>query len=349
MADVSTLVEALRQSALLGILLLLVVLVIAMAVALAQGSVAVDFSALLQALLAGPGGEATDPVVWQIRLPRVLVAALVGAALGASGAVFQGVFRNPLADPYLLGAAAGAGFGIALVLTLGAGLAPVPEGPWGAAAGQLRPLAAFLGGLLAVLAAVVLAGGVARIHDLILAGVVVSAVCASLTTWLMLQDEDRVRAVFSFSLGSLALADWGAVVRLTCYLALGLVPVLLLARALDAMQLGDAVGRSMGLPLGTLRAALLAAATLMTATAVAEVGVIGFVGLIVPHTTRLLVGGRHVRLLPASALGGAVLLVLADLLARTAVRPAELPVGVVTTLLGGPFFLYLLRRRGRNR
>lgn len=320
-----------------------------MVLALAQGSVAVDFGAVLQALLAGPSGESTDPVVWQIRLPRVLVAALVGAALGASGAVFQGVFRNPLADPYLLGAAAGAGLGIALVLTLGLGLSSSGAGPWAAVSGQLRPLAAFIGGLAAVLAAVVLAGGVARIHDLILAGVVVSAVCASLTTWLMLQDADRVRAVFSFSLGSLALTDWPAVLRLTGYLVLGLVPVLLLARALDAMLLGDAVGRSMGLPLGTLRGAMLAAATMMTATAVAEVGVIGFVGLIVPHTMRLLVGGRHLRLLPASALGGAVLLVLADLVARTAVRPAELPVGVVTTLLGGPFFLYLLRRRGRAR
>jgi iron complex transport system permease protein len=285
-------------------------------------------------------------VVWQLRLPRVLLAALVGAALGVSGAVFQGVFRNPLADPYLLGAAAGAGLGIAVVLTVATATAP-DSGLWSASGGQLRQLAAFLGGVAAVLTAVVLAGGVARIHDLILAGVVVSAVCASLTTWLMLQDEDRVRAVFSFSLGSLALADWHAVATLSAYLTLGLLPVLLLGRALDALQLGDAVAQSMGLSLGLMRALLLAAGTLLTATVVAEVGVVGFVGLIVPHIMRLLVGSRHWRLLPASAVGGALLLVLADLLARTAVRPAELPVGVVTTLLGGPFFLYLLKRRGR--
>jgi iron complex transport system permease protein len=335
-----------RPSAPVSLALLLAALLLALMLGLAEGSVRVGLAELLSALIEGLRGGSPDPVVWQLRLPRVLLAALVGAALGVSGAVFQGVFRNPLADPYLLGAAAGAGLGIAVVLTVATATAP-DSGLWSASGGQLRQLAAFLGGVAAVLTAVVLAGGVARIHDLILAGVVVSAVCASLTTWLMLQDEDRVRAVFSFSLGSLALADWHAVATLSAYLTLGLLPVLLLGRALDALQLGDAVAQSMGLSLGLMRALLLAAGTLLTATVVAEVGVVGFVGLIVPHIMRLLVGSRHWRLLPASAVGGALLLVLADLLARTAVRPAELPVGVVTTLLGGPFFLYLLKRRGR--
>jgi iron complex transport system permease protein len=323
-------------------------LLLAVALGLVAGSVELSLWDVMTSLANGLGGGAADPVVWELRLPRVLLAALVGASLAVSGAVFQGVFRNPLADPYLLGAAAGAGLGVALLL-LGSGAVGALAGDqWPVAGGQLRPLAAFLGGISAVLAAVVLAGGVARIHDLILAGVVVSAVCASMTTWLMLQDADRARAVFSFSLGSLTLADWRAVSALATYLAVGLLPVLVLGRALDALQLGDDVAQSMGLSLGLLRALLLLAATLLTGAVVAEVGVIGFVGLIVPHAMRLLVGSAHWRLLPASALGGALLLVLADLVARTAVRPAELPVGVVTTLLGGPFFLYLLSQRRKG-
>ena len=295
-------------------------------------------------VLAGLINPESEPVVFAIRLPRVLGAALVGAALGVSGAAYQGLFKNPLADPYLMGTASGAAFGVAVALMLLGGLSPAYAQWIGKAYSAVVPAFAFLGALFAVLVAVVLAGGVGRTKDLILAGVVVGSILTGLTTYLMLKDADRVRAVFAYTLGNLAFIGWPEVARLALYLALTLPFLLLLARALNALQLGEAVAATLGLPLPLVKGVLIAAATLATAGAVAEAGIIGFVGLVVPHALRRLGGGDYRFLLPASALGGAVLLVFADLLARVLARPAELPVGVVTTLLGGPFFLYLLWR-----
>ncbi|WP_457631827.1 FecCD family ABC transporter permease [Oceanithermus sp.] len=329
----------------LGWLLLLGTLALAVVLGVMVGAVPLGPERVLSALAAGLGGRGYDPIVWQIRLPRVLMAVLVGAALGSAGAVYQGLFRNPLADPYLMGAASGAAFGATLALSLtgsltGAYAHSVAE-RWPASV----PLFAFAGAVGAVVLAVVLAGGVARRYNLILAGVVVGSVLTGLTTYLMMQDADRVRAVFSYTLGNLAFSGWADVRRLALYLLVALVPLLFFGRALNALQLGDAVAHTLGLPLAAVKTILILGATLATAAAVAQVGIIGFVGLIVPHTMRRLVGEDYRALLPASALGGAVLLVLADLLARVLVRPAELPVGVVTTMLGGPFFLYLLRRQ----
>ncbi len=296
----------------------------------------------LSQVLAGLAERA--PVVYEIRLPRVLGAALVGAALGLSGAAYQGLFKNPLADPYLMGTASGAAFGVAVALLLEGDLSPAYAHWIGADGGLFVPAFAFVGALFAVTLAVVLAGGVGRTRELILAGVVVGSVLTGLTTYLMLRDADRVRAVFAYTLGNLAFVGWPEVQRLSLYLAVSLPVLWGMARVLNAVQLGEGVARTLGLPLDLLKFALIATATLATAGAVAEAGIIGFVGLVVPHALRRIGGGDYRFLLPASALGGAVLLVLADTLARVLVRPAELPVGVVTTLLGGPFFLYLLWR-----
>ncbi len=323
-------------------------LVLALVLGVGVGAVSLSPREVLGALWAGLWGGEANPIVWEIRLPRVLLGMLVGAALGVSGAAYQGLFRNPLADPFLMGAASGAAFGATVALVLSGSLASAYAHQVATAWPQMVPLMAFVGALGAVGTALVLAGGVARTHDLILAGVVVGSILIGLTTFLMLLDADRVRAVFAYTLGNLAFAGWDGVRRVGAYLLVALPPLFLLGRALNAMQLGEAVAKTLGLPLEALKLLLIAAATLATAAAVAQVGIIGFVGLVVPHTLRRLVGEDHRYLLPASALGGAVLLVLADLVARTLVRPAELPVGVVTTLLGGPFFLYLLRRqRGR--
>ena len=329
----------------LGWTLLVLALAAAVLLGVSVGSVPLPAGHVLSALWDGLRGVAIDPIVWQIRLPRVLMAALVGAGLGTAGAVYQGLFRNPLADPYLMGAASGAAFGATLALSLTGSLAGAYThwitGRWP----ELVPFFAFAGALGAVALAVVLAGGVARRYNLILAGVVVGSVLIGLTTYLMMRDADRVRAVFSYTLGNLAFSGWDDVAQLALYLSAVLLPLFAFGRALNAMQLGDAVAQTLGLPLGRLKLLLIGLSTLATAAAVALVGIIGFVGLIVPHTMRRVVGEDYRALLPASALGGAALLVLADLLARVLVRPAELPVGVVTTLLGGPFFLYLLRRQ----
>jgi len=309
------------------------------------GAVAVPPEAVVRALL----GLEENPIVTELRLPRVLAGVLVGAALGVSGAAFQGLFRNPLADPYLMGSASGAAFAVTLFASLLGGLSPAFSQH---AVFQHLPLSAtffgFVGALSATLLTLVLAGGVARTGELVLAGVVVGSVLTGLTTYLMMQDADRVRAVFAYTLGNLAFAGWEGVRVLALFLALAFPPLLFLGRVLNALGLGEETAKSLGLPLEALKLLLLGAASLLTAAAVAQAGIIGFVGLVTPHLLRRLLGEDYRLLLPASALGGGALLTLADLLARTLARPAELPVGVVTTLLGGPFFLYLMwRRRGR--
>jgi iron complex transport system permease protein len=334
---------ALRRSLVFAWLLLLLLLALVLGVAL--GAVALSPGEVVRALL----GWEENPIVTQLRLPRVLGGMLVGAALGVAGAAFQGLFRNPLADPYLMGSASGAAFAVTLFAALLGGLSPAFAQH---AVFQHLPLSAtffgFLGALLATLLTLVLAGGVARTHELVLAGVVVGSVLTGATPYLMMQDADRVRAVFAYTLGNLAFMGWPSVKALLLFLLLALPPLLLLGRVLNALQLGEETAKSLGLPLDALKLLLLLAASLLTASAVAQAGIIGFVGLVAPHALRRLLGEDYRLLLPASALGGAVLLGFADLLARTLTRPAELPVGVVTTLLGGPFFLYLMwRRRGR--
>jgi iron complex transport system permease protein len=330
-------------------------LVLFFAVVLSAGSGALSISphATLAALAAGVQGRASgldgaQAIVWNLRFPRVLMAALVGAGLGTSGAAMQGLFRNPLADPYLLGVASGASFGATLALSVGGRLAQAftetPFAPGGTSA--LVPLLAFFGAVGAVVLTLALSGvgDRAKTTSLLLAGVAVGGVLVSLTTYLMLRDADRLRAVFSWTLGNLALSSWADLRGALPYEIIGMGMLYALARGLDALQLGEDTARTLGVGARSLRISVIVGASLATAGAVAFVGIIGFVGLVAPHIMRRMGTPGHRVLLPASALGGAVLLVLADLGARTIIRPAELPVGVITTLVGGPFFLWLLRR-----
>ncbi|GAA4008000.1 iron ABC transporter permease [Deinococcus rubellus] len=328
--------RAVSSLALPTLLLLLVTLATAL-LAVGLGSVPISLADTLKAIghgLSGTGLSGNDVIVWQLRLPRVVLGFLVGAALGVSGGAFQGVFRNPLADPYLMGVASGAGLGATLVIALG--LATL----W-------LPLFALLGALLSVFTALMIAREGKRLPParLILAGVVVGSILTAFTTYLLLQNADRIRQVFAFTLGNLAFAGWPQVGKLLPYVLIGGGVLLLLAKALNTLQLGDLTAHSLGLPVERLRLLVIVAASLCTAGAVSYAGIIGFIGLVTPHLVRRLWGADHRILLPVSAIAGGTLLVLSDLLARTLTRPAELPVGVVTTLLGGPFFLYLLRRQ----
>lgn len=280
-------------------------------------------------------------ILMQIRLPRVLLAALVGGALALCGAVMQGLFRNPLADPYLLGIASGATAGAALVIALHLDIY------WGTV-----PLGAFLGGVLAV--AIVYRVAQTRWaqldnYALILSGVALAALFSAMTSFLLFYagaSQDARRVIF-WILGGLGGAQWLYVSGLLGTLLLAGIVLLLFARDLNALSLGEEMAAHLGIEPRHLRKILLFAVTLLTAVAVAVSGTVGFVGLIVPHILRLIVGPDHRILLPASALGGAVLLTLCDALARTVLAPAELPIGIITALLGAPFFLFLLRRRAQ--
>lgn len=301
------------------------------------GSVTVPPGEVLGALWRGVTGQelaGNDVIVWQIRLPRVVMGVLVGASLSVCGGAFQGVFRNPLADPYLLGVASGSALGATIAIVAG----------WPR---TLIPVTALLLALAAVTGTLILAREGRRFppNRLILAGVVVGSVLSAATTALILRGEDRARQVLAYTLGDLGFSGWPDVLTVLPYAALGGGVLLLLARALDTLQLGELTARSLGVPVERLRLITVVAASVATAGAVAYVGVIGFVGLIVPHVVRLLFGPGHRTLLPLSALLGGALLVYADLLART--TPLS-QVGIVTTLLGGPFFLWLLRRQSNE-
>ena len=282
-------------------------------------------------------------VLMELRLPRVLLATLVGAGLAVSGAAYQGVFRNPLADPYLLGAAAGAGLGATVVIAW----SPVQSiGPVG-----IVPIAAFVGALVGVGCAVALgtvAGG-SHTPTLLLAGVAVAAFLAAAQTLVQQQNTDDLREIYGWLLGQLGNSQWSDVVLVLPYLGVACLVLLLCGRALDVLAVGDDEASSLGVHPGRLRLLVILAASLATATAVAVSGLIGFVGLVVPHIVRRLVGGSHARVLPMSVLVGGAFLVLADLLARVVLAPAELPIGVVTAFIGAPFFAGLLWVGARRR
>lgn len=277
-------------------------------------------------------------VFWEIRVPRVLLAALVGGSLALAGAGVQGLFRNPLADPALIGVSAGAALGAVLCFFFG----------WeGLLGGWFLPLAAFAGGLLAVLILMSFhsgfaAGGTAK---LILAGVALNAMAGSvLGFFLFSASDDALRSMTFWTLGSCASAQWPQVLILLVFLAAGSFILRRHARALDALQLGEEQAAHLGVPVARVRGETIAAAALLVGAATAFAGTIGFIGLVAPHMARLLLGGLHRLVLPAALLLGAMLLVLADLGARTLTAPAELAVGILTAAIGGPFFLWLLRR-----
>jgi iron complex transport system permease protein len=284
-------------------------------------------------------GALVSAVVWQIRLPRVVLGALVGAMLSVAGASYQGAFFNPLADPYLLGVAPGAG--------LGATVAFVYFSTSSQSTLFALPLAAFLGAVVAVTATFVLGrsrSGARSPTTLVLAGVAVAAFFTAVETFIQQRHFGSLQAIYDWLLGSLSTAGWSQVAMVAPYIAVAGGALYACRRLLDALSVGDEEASSFGLRADNARLAIVAAATLGTAAAVSVSGLIGFVGIIVPHTVRLLAGPSYRRIIPLSLLFGAGFLVLADLAARTVLSPGELPLGVVTAFLGAPFFLVVLRQ-----
>lgn len=324
---------------------LAVLLPAAMLLAAATGAVVFDASDLWAALTAGPAAVATDPtatnfaaILWGIRLPRVILAALVGAALALAGAAVQGLFRNPLADPGLIGVSAGAAVGAVVCFLFGW------QGLWG---GWLLPLMAFAGSLLSVLLLRAFntgfeAGGTAK---LILAGVALNALLGSVLGFVLYSASDSaLRSMTFWTLGGCGGANWLQNGVLAVFFLAGAVVLGRHARALDALQLGEVQAADLGVSIHRVRGEIIVASALLVGAATAFAGVIGFIGLVAPHMARLLLGGLHRWVLPGAVLLGATLLVVADLGARTLVAPAELAVGILTAAAGAPFFLWLLRR-----
>ncbi|MFF5208362.1 FecCD family ABC transporter permease [Streptosporangium sp. NPDC000396] len=327
---------------------LIVALLAALTLAVSLGPLDIPFSTvwgIVAHRLFGLGDPAGWPIneeiiVWQVRLPRALLALVVGAGLGVVGAVVQALVRNPLADPYLLGISSGASLGAVTIIVYGGA---------GALLGLGLPTAAFLGALVAFVAVWAIArrgGGFAPMR-LVLGGVAVGHLLSGLTSYVILQadDQQQTNGVLFWMLGSLGGAEWRLLPVPATGLLLGLVLLLARARALNALLVGDETAASLGIDVARLRRELFVVTSAMTALMVSVSGAIGFVGLMVPHVVRLLAGAEHRRLLPLSALAGALLLVVVDIVARTALEPEEIPIGVVTALLGAPLFLYLLDRR----
>lgn len=271
-------------------------------------------------------------VLWELRAPRVVLGALVGATLATAGGAYQAVFRNPLADPYLLGAAAGAGLGATIAIVY-VGVVPLP-------------IAAFLGATAAAGGAYLLGRSVGdgrNTATLILAGVAMAAFLTAVQTLVLQQDTENVRAIYSWLLGRLSTSGWREVLLVLPYAVFSIVVVLAHRRLLDVLRVGDDEATGLGVRVGRVRLLVIGAATLGTAAAVAVSGLIGFVGIVIPHAVRLLAGSSYRIVLPLSMLFGAAFLVLADVIARTALSPAELPIGVVTACIGAPFFVVVLR------
>src|SRR6185437_10298304 len=288
------------------------------------------------------GGGTVDPsqstILWSLRLPRVVLGAAVGGMLAIAGAAYQGAFRNPLADPYLLGAAAGANLGATLAIAFAPGTTLIGV--------NVVPVAGFFGAAAAVGAAYVLGRtvtGVRNTTGLILAGVAMAAFFNAIQTFVQSTQTSTVRQVYSWILGRLVTAGWDGVGLVLPYIAISVIVILLHRRLLDTLSVGDDEVTSLGISARRVRLIVVIAATLGTAAAVAVAGTIAFVGIIVPHTVRLLVGRSYRVVVPLSLLFGAAFLVLADALARTVVAPAELSIGVITAFLGAPFFIVVMR------
>jgi iron complex transport system permease protein len=325
-----------RRWLLLALSLLVGVVVVGMAVGPAGvplSGVAVEIVNYVPGVnLDGGLSDLDSAVLWELRAPRVVLGMLVGGMLALAGAGYQGVFRNPLADPYLLGVAAGAGLGATLAIVA------TSDRP-------LIPIAAFVGACLGVAATYALGRSVGgRSSDsLILAGVAVAAFLTAVQTYVNQRNSDSLREVYGWILGRLLTAGWGDVVMVLPYIVVSAAVILAHRRLLDVMSVGHDEARYLGVPAARVRLVVVLAATLGTAAAVAVSGLIGFVGIVVPHLVRMLAGSSYRIVLPMAAIVGAAFLVGADLVARTIVAPGELPVGVVTAFVGAPFFTLVLR------
>ena len=335
------------------LLALCAVLLFVILIAVSFGSIPIPIGTIAQILLNGTGlfhfarrwDPTTEVIVWQLRMPGVIGAALVGSALAVAGVLFQGMLRNPLADPFLIGTSSGAALGAAIAFVL----------PFDTIYGSfflLTPLLAFVGAILSVLLVYAIArvGGETPVVTLLLAGVVVNAVLVAFQTLILTLSPHAqfgIVALFNWLIGGVAVTSWSPIIVVGAIILIGIVFSLMLARVLDAFGLGEEGAAHLGLHVERYKLLIIILGSLITAAAVSISGLIGFVGLVTPHAMRLLLGPRHRLLLPASALGGAIFLTLADLLARVVIAPNVLPVGVFTALVGAPFFLYLLRNSKR--
>jgi len=326
-----------------------VVLVIAVVVGVAIGPAALSPAQVIDAIAARlPWHSHTGlpkldlEIVWQIRLPRVVLGALVGSMLAGGGAAYQGIFRNPLADPYLLGVAAGAGLGATIVVVSGGNPA-------------LMPPAAFAGAVGAVALTYLLGARAGRSNEspvfssgtssILLAGIAVAAMLTAIQTYLQQQHTQTLAYVYAWILGGLSAATWSDVWLILPYLLVAALALLAHRRLLDVLRVGETEATSLGVDVARVRLTVVIAATLGVAAAVSVSGLIGFLGIIVPHAVRLTAGPSYRVLLPVSMIGGAAFLVLADVVARTAQAPDEVPIGVITAIIGAPFFLFVLRSR----
>jgi iron complex transport system permease protein len=312
-------------------------LLLALILSLAIGSVFLS-PAQLWAALTGHGTETSRTILWAIRLPRTVLIALTGMALSGSGATYQGLFRNPLADPFLIGVASGAGLGAVIAMSIN-----WPYSFWGLLA---IPMAAFIAALLTVFIVYSLArvGRTVPTTNLILAGVAFSSFATSLTSFLMLRSTNEIRRALAWLMGGASQSDWTAIIAIAPYLFIGLGVLLISGQTLNLMQFGDEQAQQLGLNVTRAKTILLISASLATAAAVAFSGIIGFIGLIVPHVMRLWWGADYRRLIPLSIISGATALLISDIVARVVLAPQEIPVGIVTALVGAPFFLWVLRR-----
>lgn len=334
----------------LAVLVLLVLLVVSICAGVTLGTVSVPPDRTVAILISHlvPGAHlhgytvVQDQFVWEFRTPRVLLAAIVGAGLAIVGTVMQAVVRNPLADPYVLGVSSGAGFGAVLAFLV-----------LGASRGGLQYAASFLGALAALALVLALAGERGRLSpgQVVLVGVSLAYIFNALTFFLIYRSDDprAAQSVVFFLLGTLQDARWSVIAVPAVAVVVGLVAAAWYGRGLNALVVGDETAAALGYDVHRMRMALLVAGALVTGVLVSVAGGIAFVGLIVPHAVRLVIGSDHRRLLIVSTFTGAIFLVLVDIACRFAARPEELPLGVLTAVIGGPYFLYLLRQRGRTR
>jgi iron complex transport system permease protein len=335
------------RSRIYAIIGLTIAAVVVVAVATTIGSVKIPVLTTLRILLSqlpfidfNPDWSgSTETILLNIRLPRIFLAGLIGAALSVAGATYQGLFRNPLADPYLIGAAQGAALGAVIGFLL-----PIEFNTLGFG---VIPVLAFSGAVISVAVVYILArvGKTVPVTTLILAGVALGALWGSISSYLIIISGDKIHGIIFWVMGSFSLSEWSEVGLVLPYIAAGIIVILLYSRSLNVMQLDEEQAKQLGINVERTKLILLTAATLITAAAVSFVGTIGFVGIIVPHVVRLIWGPDHRFLLPLSVLSGAIFLILADLIARTVMSPTEIPIGIITAICGVPFFLYLLRRR----
>lgn len=324
----------------------LLVLAAAILVSIMLGAVDLDAAAVVASLLdrlpfidVDSGlSDREEAILWELRMPRVVLGGIVGATLAVAGGSYQGSFRNPLADPYLLGVAAGAGLGATIAIAYGPSIPTTPFGP--------LPLMAFIGGIAGVAATYAIGYSVRAGRTavtLILAGVAVASFLTAVQTYLQQRNSETLREVYGWILGRLSTVGWTEVWMVLPYVVVATAVMLLGARRLDVLSVGDEEAVTLGVSPTRVRLVMVLAATLGTAAVVAVSGLIGFVGIIVPHTVRIIFGSSYRIVLPLSVVLGAAFLILADLLARTIAAPAEIPIGVVTAFIGAPFFAIILR------